>query len=45
MKSSIPHPETEISKKSNLIPMNNPMAQVYTYVTVRNNIDIPTILG
>ena len=41
--SVVPHLRPE-NKKSNCIPMNNPMAQVYKNVIFGNKIDVPTIL-
>ena len=39
------YPKTDVSKNSNYIPMNTPMAQLHNDVIFRNTIVILTILG
>ena len=45
LRSSSTSPEYRLQLKSNCIPMNNPMAQVYQNVFFRNKIGIATILS
>ena len=45
LKSSMPQPTPDFSKKSSSIPMGGPMIQGCKNVIFRDKIDIPTILG
>ena len=44
-KGSTPHPKTDVSKKSNCIPMKHPMAQLYIPSFKKKKIVIPKMLG
>ena len=45
LRSSIPHPKTDLNKKPNWIPTNHPMAQVTNMPFFETNFGILTILG